>query len=95
MTQRKIADLKAAHRKEYSWQTPRSVDHLRRHFTQEYVKLEAFNVLGQHVKELFTGILSPGRHSFLFTAAGLPSGMLCYRLLVGSHSYSRGMMFLQ
>lgn len=44
------------------------------------MQVAVFNTLGQQVRTLERGRLTPGRHSVTFDAAALPSGLYLYRV---------------
>ncbi len=53
------------------------------------VTLNVYNILGQQVRELLNGKLSAGRHSLLFNAGNLNSGVYFYRLQTAGHVMTR------
>jgi len=55
------------------------------------VDLVVYDLLGREVARLYHGALTAGRHSFLFDAAGLPSGVYFYRLISGTSTATRRM----
>ncbi|MFO7312822.1 DUF5666 domain-containing protein [Rhodothermus marinus] len=64
------------------------------------VTLEVYNVLGQRVRTLVQGMLSPGRHEVIWDAtddAGRPaaSGLYLYRLRVGNQVQTRSMVLMR
>ena len=44
------------------------------------ISVDVFNIHGQHIQNIFNGMVSTGRHEVIFDAAGLPSGIYLYRL---------------
>ena len=44
------------------------------------ISIDVFNIHGQHIQNIFNGMVSTGRHEVTFDAAGLPSGIYLYRL---------------
>ena len=44
------------------------------------ISVDVFNIHGQHIQNIFNGMVSTGRHEVTFDAAGLPSGIYLYRL---------------
>jgi len=59
------------------------------------VRLAVFNVLGQEVALLASGVLPAGVHSRTFDAAVLPAGIYFYRLEAGAFSDIRKMILLR
>ena len=59
------------------------------------VKLSVFNVVGQPVAELASGVMSEGDHTFEWDATGLPSGMYIYQLEVGNKVMTRKMTLVK
>jgi hypothetical protein len=59
------------------------------------VKLELFNILGQHIRTLADGVLGMGMHDVDFDASGLPAGMYIYRLTGDGWSLARRMTLLK
>ncbi len=57
-----------------------------------HVTLSVYNALGQRVTTLVQGLRGAGRHSVLFNADGLASGLYLYRLEAGGEALSRGML---
>ena len=57
--------------------------------------LQVFNVLGQSVRTLVSGVQAAGKHSVRFDATNLPSGVYLYRLQSGSLSNVGRMMLLK
>ncbi len=68
--------------------------------TPQPVTLEIYNVLGQRVRTLVQGMLSPGQHEVIWDAtdeAGRPaaSGLYLYRLRVGNQVQTRSMVLMR
>ena len=59
------------------------------------VRLEVYNILGQHVRTLVDGRLQSGTHQATFDGSGLASGVYIYRLQVGNEIRSKKMMLLE
>jgi hypothetical protein len=55
--------------------------------SQEYITLEAYDMLGRKVQTLYSGIREPGNHAARFSANGLAAGM--YRCILRSGSGMR------
>ncbi len=51
--------------------------------TQNYVRLDVYNVLGQNVRTLVNSNLKPGKYRVTFDASGLGSGIYIYKLQAG------------
>ncbi|MFO8029028.1 MAG: family 16 glycosylhydrolase [Cyclonatronaceae bacterium] len=62
---------------------------------QADVRLEVFNVMGQRVATLASGMHQAGRHSVEFDASHLSSGVYMYRLQAGPVSLTRKMTLIQ
>ncbi len=60
-----------------------------------YAELSVYNMLGQKVASLFSGVMSAGSHEFSFDASKLQSGVYVYQLKSGSFSQTRKMMLLK
>lgn len=60
-----------------------------------HVSLEVFNAVGQRVSTLVNGAMQSGRHSVLFRADALPSGLYFYRLTVGATTLQKKMLLLK
>lgn len=59
------------------------------------VKVEVFNILGQHVHTLVNEYHTPGRYQVRFDASRLPSGVYFYRLSAENVSQVKRMVFLK
>ena len=59
------------------------------------VKLEVFNILGQHVSTLVDGTRPAGYYTERFNAAGLSSGIYFYRLTGDQVSFQKKMLILK
>ena len=60
-----------------------------------FVTINVFNLLGQHVGNLVNETIYPGLHRVIFNAAGLPSGVYCYRLQAGATYLTRKALILR
>ena len=60
-----------------------------------HVRLDVFNVLGQHVATLADGVQAPGRYEATWDAEGNASGVFFYRMKAGSFSRTRHMIQLK
>ena len=60
-----------------------------------HVRLEVYNLLGQHVTTLVNEEQFAGKQSVIFNAAAYASGMYIYRLTAGTVSATRTMMLLK
>ena len=63
--------------------------------TENVVSLRIFDLLGREVATLVNGMVEPGRHTVLFTAQGLPSGIYLYRLTGRAIKVSKKMLLLR
>jgi hypothetical protein len=63
--------------------------------TRQHVRIEVFNVLGQHVSTAFEGMAEAGEHRVEFDGSGLSSGTYFYKLLSGSASSVGRMVLLK
>ncbi len=59
------------------------------------VRLEVFNLLGQQVAEIASGVHAAGFHTVRFDASGLTSGMYLYKLTAGEVSMFHKMMLVK
>jgi len=59
------------------------------------VTLKVYNSVGQEIATLVNGQLSAGRHSAIFNATGLPSGIYFYRLSVNGYSEVKKMELIK
>ena len=59
------------------------------------VRVEVFNIIGQSVKVLVDETQSSGKHSVVFQAGDLASGMYLYNLRAGTLIQSRRMMLVK
>ncbi len=62
---------------------------------REHVTLKVFDVLGREVATLVNGELSPGKHSIVFDARDLASGVYFYRLTTLTFSQTKAMEVLK
>jgi hypothetical protein len=63
--------------------------------TRGMVRLEVCDPLGRTVAVPVNEIRSPGRHSVVFDATGLASGVYLYRLRTGEHMTVRSMVLVR
>jgi hypothetical protein len=63
--------------------------------TGDHTSLKVFNLLGQEVSTLVSGLLPAGSHTVVFDATGLSSGMYFYRLESGTFLATRRMMVVK
>ncbi len=59
------------------------------------VRLDIYNILGQHVTTLVDGQQKAGYYQVHFQTEGLSSGIYMYRLQAGSHVMIRKMLFMK
>jgi lysophospholipase L1-like esterase len=59
------------------------------------VKIDVYDILGQHIRTLINEELEGGYHSFMFDASGLPAGTYIYRVIADNFSQSLKMMLLK
>jgi hypothetical protein len=59
------------------------------------VVLKVFNIIGQEVATLVNGRMEAGSHEIVFEASRLTTGVYIYRLVSGSNSASRRMLFVK
>lgn len=60
-----------------------------------YVSLKVYNVLGQEVATLFSGVVNPGNYNVTFDATHLSSGVYFYRLQAGDVSITKKLVLLK
>lgn len=60
---------------------------------QGHVRLNIFDLLGREVAALVNGIQSTGKHSILFNASSLSSGVYLYRLETGGSTITQKLVF--
>ncbi len=60
-----------------------------------FVTLKVYNVLGQEVATLFSGMRIPGQYQATFNASRFASGVYFYRLRAGSYSMTKKMILLK
>jgi len=63
--------------------------------TRVHVRLEIFNLLGQHVALLVDGEEEAGWHAVVFESLGLASGIYTYRLTADDFTQSKNLIFLK
>lgn len=62
---------------------------------KEEITIEVFDILGVKVKTLWKGKVSPGKHSLVFEASELPSGVYVYRLTAPGISLTKKLVVLR
>ncbi len=60
-----------------------------------HVTLKVYNVLGQEVATLFSGILTPGNYTATFNGSKFASGVYFYRLEAGSASITKKLVLMK
>ncbi len=60
-----------------------------------FVTLKVYNVLGQEVATLFSGVETPGNHSVTFDASRFASGVYFYRLKAGNFTSVKKMILMK
>ncbi len=60
-----------------------------------FVSVEVYNVLGEKIATLVSGVQAPGNHEVDFNGAGLASGVYFYRLDAGSVLLTKKMILLK
>jgi len=60
-----------------------------------YVLLKVYNILGQEVATLFSGMRQAGNHTATFDGSGFASGVYVYRLSVGGESATRKLVLVK
>jgi len=61
----------------------------------QHVSINIYNILGQHVFNLFDNMKPAGEHSLTWDADKYPSGMYFYRLRTREHAESKKMLLLK
>ena len=61
----------------------------------DFVTLKIYNVLGQEVATLYSGLQKAGNYAATFNAGRFASGVYFYRLSAGSFSSVKKMMLLK
>lgn len=61
----------------------------------ERVSLAVYNTTGQQLRQLYSGLLTPGSHTFTFDASGLSSGVYYYQLSGAWGVITRKMVLLK
>jgi len=59
------------------------------------ISVNVYNITGQLVRTIFNGSLSSGRHSFVFTGRGLPSGIYLVSMNTGNNMVNRKIVLLK
>jgi hypothetical protein len=60
-----------------------------------YISLKVYNLLGEEVATLFTGVQQAGTHVATFNSTGLTSGVYFYRLQAGSFSATKKLVLMK
>jgi hypothetical protein len=60
-----------------------------------FVTLKVYNVLGQEVSTLFSGMQTPGSYKATFDGSSLASGVYLYRLEAGKSSVTKKMILMK
>ncbi len=63
--------------------------------SREDVRVDVYNLLGQHVRSLFKGVVDTGEQTLEFDATGLPSGVYFYKLTSGEFSDLKKMVLVK
>ena len=61
----------------------------------EFITLAVYNVLGQKVATLFSGVQTAGEHNITFDASKLSSGVYLYRLESSTNSITHKMILMK
>ena len=59
------------------------------------VRIDVFNMLGQHISTLVDGKMQAGYHSVIFEASSLSSGIYIYRIVAGDFVQTKRMMLIK
>jgi lysophospholipase L1-like esterase len=59
------------------------------------VKIDIFDILGQHIQTLVNEELEEGYHKVIFDASGLPSGTYIYRMITDNFSQAKKMILIK
>jgi hypothetical protein len=59
------------------------------------VKLSVYNLMGQEVAQLVNRTMEQGRHTVMFSASDLPSGVYLYRLQTGTFTAQKKMILIK
>ena len=59
------------------------------------VKLDIYNLLGEHISNLVNNKLTKGFYKYVFSAEGLPSGVYYYKLDYNDKSVSKKMIYIK
>jgi hypothetical protein len=59
------------------------------------VKLDIFNILGEHIMTLLDKEIPAGIHTFVFDAGSLPSGTFIYRIQTSSFTQTKKMLLIK
>ena len=63
--------------------------------TTSQVKIKVFDILGNEIKTIVDGEMSPGKYEVLFDASGLSSGTYFYQLRTESFAQTKKMLILK
>lgn len=63
--------------------------------TKSYVSLKIYNILGEEVKTLVSGVRNAGKYIMKFDASNLASGIYIYRIKSGTFSNSKKLVLLK
>ena len=63
--------------------------------TKSYVSLKIYNILGEEVKTLVSGVRNAGKYIMKFDASNLASGVYIYRIKSGTFSHSKKLILLK
>ena len=61
----------------------------------DFVTIKLYDVLGNEIKTMFSGIQSSGEHSIFFNGSNLSTGIYFYTVKIGSTSISKRMLMLK
>jgi hypothetical protein len=59
------------------------------------VRIDVYDILGQHIRTLINEELEEGYHHVIFDASGAPAGTYIYRIIANNFIQSRKMIFLK
>ncbi|MBI4546470.1 MAG: T9SS type A sorting domain-containing protein [Ignavibacteriae bacterium] len=62
---------------------------------QSWVKLDVFNVLGEHLRNIVDEVRAPGTYQATFDASGIPNGVYWYRLQTENSFFVRKLTVLK
>ncbi|MDP8205195.1 MAG: T9SS type A sorting domain-containing protein [Candidatus Electryonea clarkiae] len=64
-------------------------------YASELVTLKVYNINGREISTIYKGFAEPGRHSLVFDASNLGSGLYFYRLENGGFSSNGKLLLLK